>query len=139
MSNLPTSPSGSSTAGADNTRLAIHYNEPLFEGDIASWFSEKWGSGERLLLAAILQRAVLDAVLNAKADRRDAVRWRIGQQARHWIFSDNRVDFTSFLNVCEILELDPGWVRGQVLRADPKTMRKHARGADSDDGSEQKL
>lgn len=90
---------------------------------ISRWVSPKWVSGERLLLAAILQRAVLDAVMNSDAEQHQTERRRIGAEARRWINSNERAGFTSFINICELLELDPGWVRKKVSRMDPTQIR----------------
>jgi hypothetical protein len=86
------------------------------------WISEKWVSGERLLLAAILHRAVLDAVVDSESKQTE--RRRISEEARRWIFSDQGTGFTSFVNICEVLELDPGWVRNKVKRLDPSEIGK---------------
>jgi hypothetical protein len=86
------------------------------------WISEKWVSGERLLLAAILHRAVLDAVLDRKSSQTE--RRRISEEARRWIYSDSYSSITSFVNICEVLELDPGWVRNKVEHLDPAEIGK---------------
>jgi len=86
------------------------------------WISPKWVSGERLLLTAILHRAVLDAVVDRESKHTE--RRRISEEARRWIFTDTSTGFTSFANICEILELDPGWVRNKVERMDPDEVGK---------------
>ena len=82
--------------------------------ELSRWISEKWVSGERMLLAAILHRGALDAILYMNSWEPE--KRRIGEAAKRWIFSDDRSSFTSFCNICDVLNLDPGWVRNRVMR-----------------------
>lgn len=59
-------------------------------------------SPERNLLAAILQRAVMDA-FNESMD----IKSHIKSDARVWLFLSKRTDSFSFLWIMEQLELDP--------------------------------
>jgi len=63
-------------------------------------------SGELALIAAVLQRAVLDA----RAGRQDARQWLTsserGPAERGWYF----------LDLCDHLQVDPGWGRAQIAR-----------------------
>jgi len=61
--------------------------------------------GEYALCAAILERALEDAKPNAREDlnhRRSAKR-----EARAWLADDDRTWHFSFLNICDVLGIEP--------------------------------
>lgn len=75
--------------------------------------------GVKLLLAAIIRRAAFDIALYSN-DRRLANR-KIAVGAYNWMFSDTDPEhqedrFTSFLNICEVLDIDPGWIRDRTMK-----------------------
>lgn len=86
----------------------------------------------KLLLAAIIRRAAFDIALykNSKklVDRRLAI------QAVRWMFDDKSVmsqhpedRFTSFLNICDMLDQDPSWIRERTLEMRASDVRKFDR------------
>lgn len=87
------------------------------------------GSGERLLLASILRRAAYDIVLYRNATKLKLQ--RLGQGAYAWMFDDRPVHelppcdrFTSFLNICTLLDQDPNEIRRKTLKLERKDVKK---------------
>jgi hypothetical protein len=87
------------------------------------------GYQERLLLAAILRRACYDIALYKGA--RDMRRRRMWIGAYRWMFDDTEPQhlhpldrFTSFLNVCTILDQDPESVRRKTLKLTRSDVKK---------------
>jgi len=89
------------------------------------------GEGERLLLASIIRRAAFDIVLYRNSPR--LVDRLVGVQAYQWMFKEEperqhpRDRFTSFLNICEILNQDPEWIRSQTLKLRKTDVKKYDR------------
>ena len=72
-------------------------------------------SGEKLLLASIIRRAAYDIALY-KNSRRLKLRRRY-VEAYKWMFGyAEEGDFTSFLSICTVLDLDPEDLRRKTLR-----------------------
>ena len=87
------------------------------------------GSGERLLLASILRRAAYDIALYRNA--RKLKLQRLGRGAYDWMFDNRPVQslppddrFTSFLNICTLLDQDPNEIRRKTLKLTRKDVRK---------------
>jgi hypothetical protein len=87
------------------------------------------GYQERLLLAAILRRACYDIALYKGS--KDMRRRKIWIGAHRWMFDNtetrylNPLDrFTSFLNICTILDQDPETVRRKTLALTRKDVKK---------------
>jgi len=87
------------------------------------------GYQERLLLAAILRRACYDIALYKSSKKLKYRRVYIG--AYRWMFDDTESQrlhpadrFTSFLNVCTILDQDPETVRKKTLKLTRKDVKK---------------
>lgn len=87
------------------------------------------GYQERLLLAAILRRACYDIALYRSSKKLKDRRVYIG--AYKWMFDDTEsryldpLDrFTSFLNICTILDQDPGTVRRKTMKLTRKDVKK---------------
>jgi hypothetical protein len=80
------------------------------------------GYGEKRLLAAILRCGVNDFVKYRRARRLREI--SIGYEAYLWLMSDSTVHFTSFLNICDILEVDPFQIRRQALILKPEDIKK---------------
>jgi hypothetical protein len=90
------------------------------------------GSSEKLLLAAVLVRAVRDFVIHSRGNSiRDR---RIAAAAREWIFDDPEPDaenrghdplghFMSFTNICLVMNLDREQVRRRILVMQPEETR----------------
>ena len=78
------------------------------------------GRGERLLLAAIIRRAAFDFALYR--DDTKLVNRRLAVSAFNWMFRESdqglkSMDrYMSFLNICEVLDQDPEWIRNGTLR-----------------------
>ena len=69
--------------------------------------------GERRLMIAILEDAV-NCIQKHLAARRHSER-QLFQEARAWMLSDNTDPF-SFQHVCDVIGLDPAYVRGGLER-----------------------
>lgn len=87
------------------------------------------GNSEKLLLAAILRRAAYDIALYRNSSKLLYRKLWLG--AYHWMFGTDdehqleRVDrFTSFLNVCTILDQDPNDIRRKTLKLTRKDVRR---------------
>jgi hypothetical protein len=78
------------------------------------------GRGERTLLAAIVRRAAFDIALYRNDTR--LVNRRLAVSAFNWMFRETDVGlpnidrYTSFLNICEVLDQDPGRIRERTLQ-----------------------
>lgn len=75
-------------------------------------------TGERRLVAAILGDALHEILrtpeIASRQDLRKAEQSR--GEARAWMESDDRISPFSFLTVCDVLGLDPDYVRSRVAR-----------------------
>ena len=86
------------------------------------------GQGERLLLAAILRRACFDIALYRATP--DLKRRKIWKDAHQWMFNDDVMAlppedrFTSFLNICTLLDQDPATIRRKTLKLTRKDVKK---------------
>lgn len=87
------------------------------------------GYPERLLLASILRRACYDIALY-KSSRRLKDR-RLYIAAYQWMFTHNDPRkmhpddrFTSFINICTILDQDPDEIRKKTLKLTRKDVKK---------------
>jgi hypothetical protein len=84
--------------------------------------------GERLLLAAILRRACFDIALYRATP--DLKRRKIWKEAYQWMFTDDEMGlhpddrFTSFLNICTLLDQDPATIRRKTLKLTRKDVKK---------------
>jgi hypothetical protein len=74
--------------------------------------SRRKRSASELLALAVVSQAVNDIALYH--DTRYAWSRRVYRDAWRWIFSDDRVNTFSFLNLCEALDLSPGRLRAGV-------------------------
>ena len=68
--------------------------------------------GERQLLLAILEEAV-DCFCKTSGRPRRRNR-RLYAEAREWLFSEDRSWFLSCENICDVLEIDAGWLRDRL-------------------------
>ena len=69
-------------------------------------------SASELLALAVVSQAVNDIALYH--DTRYAWSRRVYRDAWRWIFSDDRINTFSFVNLCEALGLSPGRLRAGV-------------------------
>lgn len=70
--------------------------------------------GELRLLLAVLKDA-LEAVTTRPSYRPDVPVERAAAEARAWIFSNDRSSPFTFVVACELLGIDPGYVRARVV------------------------
>jgi hypothetical protein len=68
--------------------------------------------GELRLILAMLK----DALEAALADPRGPRRMSTEREAKAWIFSNDRSSPFTFLGACDLLDIDPGYVRSRVRR-----------------------
>lgn len=88
------------------------------------------GRQEKLLLAAIIRRSAFDIALYQSSKRLKERRIYIG--AYQWMFgkrvNDHPLDrFTSFENICELLDQDPEWIRRATLKLKKSDVKKFDR------------
>jgi hypothetical protein len=69
--------------------------------------------GERRLLLAVLEDGIRTLLKHAGATRGRAR--TLKREALAWLLSDAHSDVFAFASICEVLEIDPGRLRGQVL------------------------
>lgn len=74
-------------------------------------------TGELRLVSAILERAILDA----RKGRPDAVRWLASDASGA---GDGR---WSFVDVCDVLAIEPAWARAQIARGGRPVQRTRTR------------
>jgi hypothetical protein len=88
--------------------------ELLSEGEIlpSQLASTSHWSAELRLAAAVLSQAMSEIRLR-RPDQRDHVQVAA---ALRWVNSNDGSWPLSFLRICELLQLDAGWVRGRVTR-----------------------
>lgn len=86
----------------------------------------------KLLLASIIRRAAFDIALYRDSKR--LVDRRLAIQAAQWMFDDRDVlkqhpkdRFTAFLNLCDILDQDPKWIRERTMALKSCDVRKYDR------------
>jgi hypothetical protein len=85
---------------------------------LAPQFFESLGGSQNLdpvkrLMIAVLQEAMVDFEANVSAKG-----WKkrnLFREAKDWIFDESRDWIFSFENICEVLGLDPDYVRGRLL------------------------
>lgn len=94
--------------------------ESLFQSDTiapAEYFDGRRKSAsepEKELVLALIEDAVF-CFQKYLGSRREKER-RLFTDAEEWFFSDHRGWPLSFLNVCDLLGLDPGYLRGGLIR-----------------------
>lgn len=101
----------------------------LFEGDVLApdqylaIFSRSSNlEPEQELMLAILADAI-ECILKY-CDEPVPVRARLFHEAREWVFADDEREPFSFLNVCEMLRFDPGYLRrGVQVKIDARLAR----------------
>jgi hypothetical protein len=94
--------------------------ETLFQPDTiasAEYFEGRRKSAlepEKELVLALIEDAVFcfKKYLESKREKEQ----RLFEDAETWFFDDDRQWPLSFLNVCDLLSLDPGYLRGGLLR-----------------------
>lgn len=105
--------------------IAIHDTGKLFEPDTilptqfyAMFKSNQYREPERRLMVAILEDAV--SCLSADLRQCNPKQKKQYEEAKHWVTTDEESEWIfSFKNICEILGMDPGYLRRGLIR--PKT------------------
>ena len=95
--------------------------ELLFQPDtlLAPQYFETVGRSAYLEPSKKLMLAILrDAIVNFQehALAKDVRRKNLFREAKDWIFDEEKDWIFSFENICEVLGLDPEYVRGGLLR-----------------------
>lgn len=86
------------------------------------------GHQEKLLLASIIRRAAYDVALYKHSS--SLLKKRIYIDALSWLLQDDEsklppdARFTSFCNICMILDQDPGEIRRKSLKMTRKDVKK---------------
>jgi hypothetical protein len=102
---------------------ATENNHPrtVREGDLKRLNNPDWCSsdlgpdhGARALLRAILQDAII-CLTGTGVPKRD--RRRIAEEAQRWIMSTSRRWLFDFESICDVLNIDPDYMRRRILRA----------------------
>ena len=95
-----------------NTPLNIV--EPTDSGILADLFKEVIRDGEKRLMLAVLESATEDFQKYVLAtDKRGK---ELFEAAEQWILETDNPSFFSFQNICEHLQLDPGYMRQGFMR-----------------------
>jgi len=101
---------GKKTAGLDERIGSLFQPDTLIGEDYAANFRRKIPlEAERTLLLAILEdgiRSFQENLFAASGKRRT-----IFDEANEWIFSDDDAWFCSFVSVCNLLNLEPQYIR----------------------------
>ncbi len=75
---------------------------------------------ERELMLAVLTDAIECYWKYQKSAKRSAM--RLYQDAKNWIFAEKDLQPFSFTDVCEMLQLDPSYIRRGILSAGRETL-----------------
>jgi hypothetical protein len=85
----------------------------------------------KLLLASIIRRAAFDIALYR--DDPKLVNRKVAWEAYRWMFREPQIPedpldrFTSFLNICDLLDQDPEWIRRKTMQLKREHVRKFDR------------
>ena len=93
--------------------LTAEYAE-VYSGSPTPWFIRLW--------AAVVRRAAVDYVLY-KEHSTTKLR-KIGSDAESWIFSEDDDELSSFVSVCDILDLDASLVRSKITNLKEEDARR---------------
>lgn len=131
--------SGKKTAGLDERIGSLFQPDTLIGEDYAANFRRKIPlEAERTLLLAILEDGIRSFQENLFAT--SGKRRTIFDEANEWIFSDDDGWFCSFVSICNLLNLEPQYIRRGLRQWEAK-MRKGAAQKKPQvvDGDEQRL
>ena len=95
-----------------NTALALI--EPTDGGVLENLSKKSIREGEQKLMLAVLENATEDFQKYVLA--KDKKGKRLFDEAEEWILATHSDSLFSFENICEILRLDPGYVRNGLRR-----------------------
>ena len=96
----------------DNSLL--QHVEPTDDGILESLSKKSIRQGEERLMLAMLESATEDFQKYVFAN--DKKGKELFRSAEEWILESNSDSFFSFDNICECLQLDPGYVRQGLMR-----------------------
>ena len=107
---------------APASMIAIHDSGKLFEPDTilptqfyAMFRSNQYRDPERRLMVAILEDAV--SCLWADLRQCNPRQKKQYEEAKHWVTTDEESEWIfSFKNICEVLGMDPGYLRRGLIR-----------------------
>lgn len=95
-----------------NTALAMV--EPTNDGVLEDLSKEVIRDGEKRLMLAVLESATEDFQKYVLANRKRGK--ELFQAAEDWILETDDSSFFSFVNICEHLQLNPGYLRQGFMR-----------------------
>jgi hypothetical protein len=95
-----------------NTALAMV--EPTNDGVLENLFKEVIRDGEKRLMLAVLESATEDFQKYVLANNRRGK--ELFRAAEEWILDTDDPSFFSFVNICEHLHLNPGYMRQGFMR-----------------------
>jgi hypothetical protein len=88
---------------------ALAMIEPTNEGVLEDLFKEVIRDGEKRLMLAVLESATEDFQKYVLSNRKRGK--ELFQAAEDWILDNDDPSFFSFVNICEHLQLNPGYLR----------------------------
>ncbi|HEY7322252.1 MAG TPA: hypothetical protein VIE89_32200 [Candidatus Binatia bacterium] len=108
---------------APASMIAIHDSGKLFEPDTilptqfyAMFKSNQYRDPERRLMVAILEDAV--SCLSADLRQCNPRQKKQYEEAKHWVTTNEESEWIfSFRNICEVLGLDPDYLRRGLIRS----------------------
>lgn len=116
---------GKKTAGLDERIGSLFQPDTLIGEDYASNFRRKIPlEAERTLLLAILEDGIRSFQENLFAT--SGKRRTIFDEANEWIFSDDDSWFCSFVSVCNLLNLEPEYIRRGLRQWEAKMHKSPA-------------
>ena len=104
------------------TLMTVHDTGKLFEPDTilptqfyAMFKNSQYREPERRLMVAILEDAV--SCLSTDPHRCNLRQRKQYEEAKHWVSTDDEGEWIfSFRNICEVLGMDPGYLRRGLMR-----------------------
>jgi len=140
---LPAPPLPAPVPGPSQEELADELERVVEESDWSPDEPEVMiceAESSRALLLEIIRRASHDWVLYRTSSRleqlelaNDAYTWLFEEKPGHpwWVMREQEGrGFTSFLNVCELLDVDPDYVRERVCELTPRAIKMAGRPAE---------
>jgi len=116
---------GKKTAGLDERIGSLFQPDTLIGEDYAANFRRKIPlEAERTLLLAILEDGIRSFQENLFAT--SGKRRTIFDEANEWIFSDDDTWFCSFVSVCNLLNLEPQYIRRGLRQWEAKMHKNPA-------------
>ena len=89
-------------------------SEPTDDGVIENLAKTNRREGEKRLMLALLENAIEDFQKYVRAT--DQKGKELFQEAEEWILAADHDSFFSFENICEFLQINPGYLRQGLMR-----------------------